>query len=150
MKPVSLVLLLALSALVGCAGHSSVTRTDPGAQTVLEEQSTLIGQWGIEAQSLRLSGDDYLLDFRYKVVDPAKAKLVVNKKDSPYLIHEATGAQVGVPSSEQIGALRHTGGNLKPNTSYFVLFANPGRYIKRGDRVTLVMGKYRIEHLVVE
>jgi len=149
MKTLALSTIISLSALMGCAGHQPVARPAPPVAAAAMS-SEVAEKWGIEPLSLHLSGSGYLVDFRYRVVDPDKARRVVNKKDHPVLLHEDSGHQVGVPSSEQIGSLRHTGGNLQSGKSYFVLFANPGRYIKPRDKVTLVMGQCRIEHMTVE
>jgi hypothetical protein len=34
--------------------------------------------------------------------------------------------------------------------TYFALFANPGRQIEAGDKVTVVIGDFRAEDLIVE
>jgi hypothetical protein len=31
-----------------------------------------------------------------------------------------------------------------------MLFANAGKYVKSGDKVTVIFGDYRMEHLTVE
>jgi hypothetical protein len=33
---------------------------------------------------------------------------------------------------------------------YFIMFGNPGGYVKSGDRVTVVIDDFRAEDLVVE
>jgi hypothetical protein len=39
---------------------------------------------------------------------------------------------------------------VKQGRIYGALFANPGRFVHAGDRVTVVMGEFRAEHLVVQ
>ena len=57
---------------------------------------------------------------------------------------------MSVPTTPTVGSLRQTG--IKPliNRTYFVLFANPGRQIKAGDKVTVVIGDFRAADLIVE
>ncbi len=134
--------LTVLLALAACSGGRHEAGDDAKAR--------LADEWGLEIQSVRLTAGDYLLDFRYRVLDPAKASRAVNPKASPYLIDEASGERFIVPAPPKIGPLRNTGRQLEAQRSYFALFANPGRRIKRGDRVTVAMGDFRARHLVVE
>lgn len=119
-------------------------------ESVIPKQNALIELWGIEALRVTLSANDYMVDFRYKVIDPEKAAKAVNRKDQPYIRHSDTGLTRVVPAPANIGALRHTGRNLKAGRNYFVLFANPGKTIKRGDEITLVMGGYKLENVTVQ
>lgn len=109
------------------------------------------GKLGIRMEGLRLSAAGYMLDFRYRVVDPDKAAALLDRKVRPYLLDEVSGAQLGVPDTAKLGQLRTTGRNkVVPDQDYFILFANPGRYVQAGTRMTLVMGDVRIENLTVE
>jgi hypothetical protein len=67
------------------------------------------------------------------------------------MLDEASGAQLGVPDTAKLGQLRTTGRNkVVAKQDYFILFANPGRYVQAGNRMTLVMGDLRIEHITVQ
>lgn len=90
-----------------------------------------------------------MLDFRYRVLDAEKASPLFSRKIKPYLIDQATGATFGVPEPPKVGALRQT---RKPvaDRNYFIIFANPGEYIKKGSKVTVVIGDVRIENLIVD
>jgi len=92
-----------------------------------------------------------MLDFRYRLLDPAKASSLLDRKIHPYLLDEATGAQLGVPDAPKVGQLRPTSrNNVIPGRNYYILFANPGRYLQAGSKVTLIAGDTRISHLTVE
>ncbi|MDO8448464.1 MAG: hypothetical protein Q7T10_06615 [Rhodoferax sp.] len=106
---------------------------------------------GIKIVGLRRSAVGYMVDFRYRVLDPAKASLLLDRKIQPYLLDEATGAQLGVPDTPKVGQLRPTSRNkVIPGRNYYILFANPGRYLQAGSKVTLIAGDARISHLTVE
>ena len=62
-----------------------------------------------------------------------------------------TGARLGVPDAPKVGQLRPTSRNkVIPGRNYFILFANPGRYLQPGSKVTLVTGNTQISHLTVD
>ena len=106
---------------------------------------------GIKIVGLRRSAVGYMLDFRYRLLDPAKASSLLDRKIHPYLLDEATGAQLGVPDAPKVGQLRPTSrNNVITGRNYYILFANPGRYLQAGSKVTLIAGDARISHLTVE
>ena len=147
-KPILLIGFLITTCLhMGCA-------TFPGNRTdkVLAKQQSLEEKWGIQIESLRLSAANNLLDFRYRIIDPDKALPLVERKNKPSLIDQESGKTVGVPSGAKVGPLRQTVryGKPKEDRVYFVLFGNPGKFIKRGNKVTVVIGDLRVEDLVVE
>jgi hypothetical protein len=106
-------------------------------------------QWGVKVLRISLSAEGYMLDFRYRVLNPEKAMPLFDRKIKPVLVDDATGATFAVPEPPKVGALRTT----RPPTAdrnYFIIFANPGRYIKKGNKVTVVIGDFKAENLVVE
>jgi hypothetical protein len=106
-------------------------------------------QWGVQVESVRSTAAGYMLDFRYRVVDPEKAKALFRRQTKPYLIDQETGARFIVPSPPTTGPLRSSN-TPKPNRTYFMFFANPGGLIKRGRQVTVVIGDFRAENLIVQ
>lgn len=145
--------IILLTVLSGCAsksgaGYSSGPESmTPAAELAQGAEVKL----GIRMEGLRLSAAGYILDFRYRVVDPEKAALLLDRKIRPYLLDEVSGAQLGVPDTAKLGQLRTTGRNkVAAEQDYFILFANPGRFVQAGNKLTLVMGDMRIENLVVQ
>ena len=131
---------LLLSLLLTGSGNSSAAE---------DVRSAMEMQWGVKVLPIRLSAEGYMLDFRYRVLDAEKAAPLFDRKIKPYLVDEATGAILVVPEPPKVGALRNTR-KPQPDRNYFVLFANPGRYVQKGKRVTVVIGDFKAEHLVVE
>jgi hypothetical protein len=54
-----------------------------------------------------------------------------------------------VPNPPKIGSLRAT---RKPeaNKNYFILFANPAGYVKKGNKVKVVVGDFEAGDLIVK
>jgi hypothetical protein len=107
--------------------------------------------FGIRVISLRRTGAGTMLDLRYRIVDAAKAKVLLERKLAPVLRDHRTGIVAGVPRAPKVGQLRSTGKFVHVNDrNYTVIFANPGRLITRGSRVSLMMGELSASDLIVE
>jgi hypothetical protein len=113
------------------------------------QKSLLEKSWGIRIESLHLSAAGYMLDFRYHVLDANKAKPLFDPLTKPYLIDQTSGAVFAVPSPPKVGQLRNVK-EVKEGKTYFVFFANPGKYVKAGNKVTVVIGDFRAENLIVQ
>jgi hypothetical protein len=105
--------------------------------------------WGVDIVGVRRVSSGSMLRFDYRVLDPGKAAALTDRKARPYLIDEATQTALAVPAMENIGELRQVA-PLESLRTYFVIFGNPGGLVKRGGRVTLVVGNFRAEGLVVD
>jgi hypothetical protein len=105
--------------------------------------------WGIDILGVKPVSSGYMLAFRYKILDPAKARLLNERKQKAYLIDEASGTVLAVPAMENIGELR-AATTPQLDRSYFMIFGNPGRLVKSGARVSVVAGDFKIQGLVVE
>jgi hypothetical protein len=141
---------LMLLLLSGC---SAPLQASPDAVATAEAPQGLQpgeAELGIKISSLRLSAEGYIVDLRYMTIDAAKAEILFSRQIKPYLQHEATGKVVTVPVPAKIGPLRQTTNKPEVGKGYFMLFGNPGRFIHSGDKVTLIFGEHRIEHLTVE
>ena len=123
--------------LVGCASA-------PPPKAVLADR------WGIEITSLRTSAHGHMIDFRYRVLDPAKAGTLADVRYNPILIDQATGIQMKVPNTPKLGPLRQSAKRLQAGKIYFMLFANSGLLVKPGSRVTIEIGDFKAENLTVE
>jgi len=105
--------------------------------------------WGIDSPSVKAVESGELIRFSYHVLDPDKAKAINDKKNDAYLIFPDAGIRLSVPSLEKVGQLRQSSAP-EAGKSYWMAFSNPGRRVKRGDRVNVVIGHFQAEGLVVE
>lgn len=126
-------------------------RKDDNGPEMMDKESNYREKWGIEIKGIQQSAAGYMLDFRFRIIDPRKAAPLVDRRIKPYLIDENSGATFVVSAPPKVGALRTTAHNGKPivDRTYYIMFANPGRFIKQGARMTLVIGDFRAENLVV-
>jgi hypothetical protein len=106
-------------------------------------------QWGVDVLGVRRTAAGYMLEFRYRVVDPAKARPLFERKARPVLVDESTGATFAVPTPPKTGALRSSNPPLAGHT-YWMLFANPASFVQPGRRVSVVIGDFRADGLVVQ
>ena len=119
------------------------------ADNELADSSRHAEDWGVKVIGLRPSAAGYMLDFRYRILDAQKAAKLVNRKTKTYLIVEKDGSMLRVPVTSKLGPLRQSAQYAKENRNYFMFFANPNKHVKSGDLVTVVIGDFKVEHLVV-
>lgn len=105
--------------------------------------------WGVEVMGVRLTSANWMLTFRYRVIDPAKARVLLDAKSTAYLVDEATGARLAVPAMENIGDLRQAT-QARAGREYFIMFGNANRVVRHGARVDVAIGAFHADGLVVE
>ena len=115
-----------------------------------ELEKRLAHKWGIKVHSLRLTSGGYMLDFRFRVLDPVKAKPLLGRGVPVYLEHPESGLKFFVPSTPKAGSLRST--TLEPikDRIYFALFANPGAYLTSGGKVNIAIADMKAEGLIIQ
>lgn len=108
----------------------------------------LSAKWGVEVIGLSNSAGGRLVDFRYRVVDVEKALPLFDGRIKPMLINESNQARLPVPMFPMIGSLRTTnrGKNIQAGKIYTIMF---GGGVKSGDKATIEIGNFRLEHLTV-
>lgn len=146
-------------AMATAASQSNAETTDGSAESKSaktparsphpREKTFLKRQWGIEVVFVRQTSAGYMLEFRYKVIDPEKALPLFERQTKPMLTHVETGAQMIVPTPAKTGALRNS--NLpQEGQTYWMFFANPGKLVEVGDEIAIDIGKFHIDGLIVE
>ena len=164
-------ILVALAFLGSCTTRYGVGPThrvspasDPARVAIVVEANTLADEmrswaatngsylrrtWGVDIVGVRLLASDWMLEFKYRVVDPDKAALLLDEHAKPYLVDDASGARMAVPAMENVGELRQ---HSKPdkNRNYFVIFGNGGKIVPRGGHVTVVIGQFQASGLPVQ
>jgi hypothetical protein len=128
---------------------SEQAQVQPATKRHRREMTYLKREWGVEVLFVRQTSAGYMLEFRYKVLDSDKAKPLFVRRTKPVLTHIDTGAELIVPTPPKTGALRNSNQPLAGRT-YWMFFANPGKLVEPGDLVTIRIGDFVAENLVVQ
>jgi hypothetical protein len=146
-----LMLALPLTLALTCPAQATEGKgLSPNAEVEQALSDNLQEKWGIQVLSVFLSGSGNLVDFRYRVIDPVKAAQLTKPEVKPILIDQTTGFRLVVPSSPKLGPMRQTTRQPITGKIYFMMFANTRHQVKSGDKVTVVVGDFRAENLIVE
>jgi hypothetical protein len=105
--------------------------------------------WGIDGLSVKSAEAGEVIRFTYEVLDPEKAKLLNDKRLEPSLIDNKAHVKLVIPQMDKVGKLRQTSAP-EAGRKYWMLFSNKGGYVKRGDRVNIVIGTFHANGLVVD
>jgi hypothetical protein len=139
---------------VASAAAAAPGRSAPTAAPVQTEAfgaGMVVEQFGVRLTGVRLTANGYVVDLRYRVLDPAKAQALLDRKIRPVLVDETTGSRFYVPVPPTVGALRQTSRNkvIHTDRDYFMLFANPDRKLQAGSKVALYVGDERFGNLQI-
>ena len=145
---VSLFTVLLLIALLqsGCVSSNPTSTAGPSPQRGINAEEEL----GIEVISMRQTAGGFMLDFRYRVLDPEKAMPLFQEEVMPYLVDQDSGSKLPITGSTKVGPLRPTSRDPREGIVYFMFFGNPGQLVKVGTKVTVVINELRLEDLVVQ
>jgi hypothetical protein len=115
------------------------------------EARELAEKWGVELLGMRLTAAGMMLDFRFRVLDAQKALPLFDHRIKPHIVAERSKIKLPVPMAAKVGAFRPTnrGRNIKADRIYYMIFGNPDRHVKVGEKVTVVIGDFKVEHLLV-
>jgi hypothetical protein len=138
----------------GTTGAAAVKPAGPPSGSTLSRFSRHAAEyykatWGIDALSVRIVESGQIVRFSWHVVDADRAGALSDKKAAPALEDPEAGVSLVVPTMENIGQLRQTQ-QPEAGRSYWMVFSNKGRVVKRGHRINVVIGSFRANGLVVE
>ena len=105
---------------------------------------------GITIEGVRLTADRTMIDYRYRIVDADKAARLHGQHIKPYIIDEARETKLEVPFASKVGSLRQSSKAPVQGRTYVILFANPGRWLKSGDTITIEQADLSISGITVE
>jgi hypothetical protein len=105
--------------------------------------------WGVGELRVKVAESGGLIRFNYRVLDPAKAAALNNKRLEPELIDSEAGVKLVIPEMDKVGKLRQSS-TPKAGMTYWMAFSNPTRAVKPGHRVDVVIGSFHANSLIVE
>lgn len=101
--------------------------------------------WGIRLDHVALIGGGGIIDVRYTVIDPDRAAaLLANLDVLPVIHNERNGAEL------RLNEALHHRVNLDAGRSYYMLYANAGNLLHRGDVISLTVGEFTLAPVVVK
>ena len=105
--------------------------------------------WGVDNLLVRRTASGNLIRFSYRVTDPARAKALGDNHATPYLYGQRSHAVLHIPVMDKIGQLRQTGA-ADLGKEYWMVFSNKGDLVKSGDRVSVIIGAFHADGMMVE
>lgn len=146
-------MLLAVSAIVLCAGssYSAQPAVYSAVSSAVQKQiSSVHVAGGIKVERVTYAVGGMKLDLRYRITDIEKAKKIFTNGTHLALVDQVTGRILEVPNMPKVGKLRQIPSQNEAWRVYWIMFDNPGVLVKRGGKVTLVIGDIKIKDIVVE
>lgn len=128
---------------------SAATYRFPTAHMTRQEETYYKIIWGLDSFSVKYIESGELIRFSYRILDADKARPLNDKKLEPSLLDPRAGVKLVVPALENVGFLRQSSTPIPGNT-YWMAFSNPGNRVRRGDRVSVIIGTFHIDSLVVQ
>ena len=102
----------------------SRARTQEEAPAAEQQEMNIEERWGVKIASLRTSAAGNLLDFRFRIIDPEKASYLVDRRNKAYMIDQASGKVLSVPTTAKVGPMRQTVRYGLPKKTGFISFCS--------------------------
>ncbi|WP_433301434.1 hypothetical protein ACQP2F_06075 [Actinoplanes sp. CA-030573] len=99
---------------------------------------------GVTITRVAVSGGGGLVDLRFRVVDPDRAHALHDPATPPAVVDEGSGLIV----RDLLMNHEHSG-DYRAGVTYYLVFENPGNWVRRGARVTVLLGNAQVEHVRV-
>jgi hypothetical protein len=99
---------------------------------------------GVRITQVAVTGGGGLVDLRFQVLDPNLANTLHSQAAPPAVIDEKTGLVV----RDLLMNHSHTEA-FKAGVTYYLVFENPGGWVRRGSQVTVLLGSAEVRHVVV-
>jgi len=106
-------------------------------------------KWGVDELTAKLTESSQLVRFTYRVLDSKKAALLQDHAASPNLVDTRARVALQVPTMEKVGPLRQQMA-VENGKTYWLAFSNKGFPVKTGDQVSVVIGAFRVDGLIVQ
>jgi hypothetical protein len=135
--------LAVLMALMLCGFGSTVSATE-------FHDIDMLADWGIEPVHLRFTAGGYMIEFRYKVIDPEKATVLSANKIYPRLKAMKSKARLVVPYFPTTGFAKSNRKFLKAGKNYVAMFSNENRHLLPGDEARVQIDDAQSAVMIVE
>jgi hypothetical protein len=145
---VLIVATVAALALWWPRGSSHAGGTAAPVEAVWQRPAVSVAQLadrsGVKITEVAVTGGGGLVDLRYQVVDPELANELHDPSTPPAVVDENSGLVV----HDLLMSHSHNG-PYKTGVTYYLIFNNPGNWVHRGSKVSVLLGNARVEHVAV-
>jgi hypothetical protein len=118
------------------------------ASTAYLSNDQLEAQYGVRVTLIAVTAMGGIVDFRYKLVDPAKAAaLLHDPENAPVLTAVDSGLTL---SPTKMGSRHHGQMGMKKGTAPFTFYPNVRNAVKAGTPVSVAFGKIKVEPIVAQ
>jgi hypothetical protein len=122
----------------------------PAVSAVEFHEIDMLADWGIEPVHLRFTAAGYMIEFRYKVIDPEKATVLSHNKIYPRLKAMKSRARLVVPYFPTTGFAKSHRKFLKAGKNYVAIFSNENRHLLPGDEARVQIDDAQSAVMTVE
>ena len=105
--------------------------------------------WGVDRLRANYTSSGNLIRFTYRVLNPKLAAPLGDHVNTPEMVGIRSNAVLHIPTMEKIGQLRQMSPG-EANREYWMVFSNKGNLVKPGDEVSVIIGKFRADGLIVQ
>jgi hypothetical protein len=144
----------AAAAAAAPAAAASAAASRRGIASRQQKESTkaknhYITAWGIDKMKVSTTASGNLIRFSYRVAEPERARVLGDKRFTPYMVSPRHNAVLQVPVMDKVGMLRQAA-TPEAGQEYWMVFSNKGNLVRPGDRVNVVIGSFHADGLMVE
>jgi hypothetical protein len=104
----------------------------------------LVQRSGVKVTVVAVTGDGGLVDLRFKVVDPERANALHDPRTPPAVVDEESGLVV-----HDLFMDHSHSGPYKAGVTYYLVFNNPGNWVRHGSTVSVLLGDAQVRHVPV-
>jgi len=118
------------------------------ASTAYISNDQLEAQYGVRITLIGVSAVGGIVDFRYKLVDPAKAAALLHDPENAPVLTAVDSGLTLTPT--QMGSRHHSQMGMKKGTAPFTFYPNVRNAVKAGTPVSVAFGKIKVEPIVAQ
>jgi hypothetical protein len=129
--------------------HADVASRYQNTRGTIKSKHYYMDVWGVDRLRASYTSSGNLIKFSYRVIQPKLAKTLGEHQNAPELIGIRSNAVLHIPTMEKVGQLRQMSA-AEANKDYWMVFSNKGNLVKPGDEVSVIIGRFRADGLIVE
>lgn len=139
-------LILLLLAATGMIYYGSAKAESVSSAKIVLSQNALEDQYGLKVSLIGVTAAGGMVDLRLKIVDGAKARILLQEKNNFPALQIKNGA-VTLNASEDAKSQEI---EFKDSGNLFLLYPNAGNVVRQGTPVTILFGEIALKPIEVK